>query len=94
MCLTRSSRYVEIDGRRFKVDGCMADIIIDLNANGFKTLGCCCGHGRYSKTIIVREFTGIIYEALSHTIIPRTRRFYRTYKDGYYYIPEIDRSVN
>jgi len=91
MCQTRSSRYISVRGRQFRVDGCMAQKILDLNTHSI-TLGCCCGHGRYPKTIIMQGKAGI-YEYYSGVVIPRTRRFYLTDKDGYYYIPEISEAT-
>ena len=43
---------------------------------GAQTLGSCCGHGKYPKTLIVRNCNGNIVESLSGTIIPRTKHLF------------------
>jgi hypothetical protein len=53
------------------------------------TCGCCCGHGIYPKTIVVRLKDGKIREHFTCVEIPRKRRFYLTDEKGYYYIPEV-----
>lgn len=88
MCLHRSSRKLTLGSRTFRVDGCLHPIIVSLNREYAETLGCCCGHGRYPKTIVIKK-DNVIQEYFSGVVIPRTRRFYRTDKDGYYYIPEL-----
>ena len=63
-----------------------------LNSMGIETLGSCCGHGKYKKTIVVKLETGI-FEWFSMKPIPRIRRFYRRDKQGrlgHYYIPEVE----
>ena len=87
MCKTRNSKSITMQDRTFRVDGCMVDKLETINIYG-KSLGCCCGHGRYPETIVV-SILGRPYEYHSGTHIPRTRRFYKTDADGYYYIPEI-----
>ena len=67
----------------------MTEELRDLLIYGFNTLGSCCGHGKYSKTIII-EFDDKIFEWYSNITIPRTRRFYKTDTQGDYYIPEVD----
>ena len=96
MCDTRNSRRITLGERTFRVDGCMRKTIQDMNDPcsdhvTIETLGCCCGHGRYPETIIIRADHGGIYEYHSGIEIPRTRRFYLTDDDGYYYIPEISK---
>jgi len=58
------------------------------NSSGFKTVACCCGHGKYPMTIVVRFPNGFGWEIISNTMIFRTKRFYKKDKQGYYYIPE------
>jgi len=88
MCSSRNSRRISIQGRNIRVDGCMKDLILDLNEHEIKTLACCCGHGKYQQTIIVTDGKRI-YEFFTDTTIPRKRNFYRTDTDGFYYLPEI-----
>jgi len=78
-----------------KVDDCIAKELLRLNKKGILTLGSCCGHNRYKKTIIILHQDGKTrIEKFSKKIIPRSRRFYVTCKEGknkgYYYIPEIN----
>jgi len=36
----------DAEGRKcFRMDGCIVDAVLAVWAAGFKTLGCCCGHG-------------------------------------------------
>ena len=74
------------------MDKCMKHLIEQLNQDTalgkFRTLSCCCGHGKYPMTIIM-VYGHRIYELLTDITIPRTNRFYRKDKEGYYYIPEV-----
>lgn len=94
MCGTRNSRRISIQGRNIRVDGCMAEKIVRLNELGVVTLGCCCGHGRYPTTIIVKSSSGTIYDSCSAVIVPRTRNFYKTDDDGFYYLPELSEPLS
>lgn len=74
------------DGRR--IDPCLKEEIKELNQL-FTTLACCCGHGKYPKTIIIKSLIkGKPFEIFSRRFIPRKKRFYKKDKQGYYYIPE------
>ena len=77
--------------KRIRLDKCLRIDIHYLNSNGRKTLACCCGHGKYSMTIICRNKNGRIYELLSNITIKRTRNFYRLDSEGFYYIPEVNK---
>ena len=67
----------------------MRELIALLNENGIKTLGCCCGHGRYPKTIVVlHKPTRRPLEVVSGLFIDRKCRFYIKDKAGYFFIPE------
>ncbi len=74
------------DSRR--IDPCMVNLIDFLQLNKIKTLGCCCGHGKYPMTIICR-WGELIFEIVSYTEIKRKKKFYKKDKQGYYYIPEV-----
>ena len=80
------------------VDGCMLNLIYLLNTQGIKTLGCCCGHGKYQMTVVCEEFRDFKqpnrYELISGIEIPRKTRFYVKDKEGYYYIPEVEATRN
>lgn len=54
-----------------------------------KTLGACCGHGKYPLTIIVQNNDRVIFELVSGIIIPRQKRFYIKDEEGVYYVPEV-----
>ncbi len=80
------------DARR--IDPCMRYLIKALNEHGIETLGCCCGHGKYSMTIVYRykskdSMNGNIYDFCTGWGIPRETKFYKKDKQGYYYIPEV-----
>jgi hypothetical protein len=57
----------------------------------------CCGHGKYSKTLIVQNRgSKCIFEWFSVIRLSGTKRgdsrapFYKRDPEGYYYIPEVD----
>jgi hypothetical protein len=65
-----------------------------LNLYGIKTVGSCCGHGRYPLSIIYKTAMNEYYELISGQRIMRTRNFYKKDKDGFYYIPEALEALN
>ncbi len=76
------------DGRR--IDPCMKKEIEKLNKERFITLACCCGHRKYTKTIIVKSLLNEMpFEIFAQQYIPRKKKFYKKDKQGYYYIPEV-----
>jgi hypothetical protein len=84
MCKTHNPR---------KIDSCMKEYINFLMKLNLIPRSCCCGHGKYHKSVIV-ETTNIMgevtnYELFTGKIIPRKKRFYVKDKQGYYFIPEI-----
>jgi len=90
MCQKRSTTRVQVKDKTVRVDACMKRVIGAVNRiPGVNTLACCCGHDRYPMSIVIQyEDTGERRELFSNTFIPRTRNFYRTDKDGFYFIPE------
>jgi len=73
-----------------KIDKCMEVLIEIINSSKvWKTLSCCCGHGKYPMTIIVTSNQSPIFEVFSNKIIPRKKRFYKKDREGYYFIPEV-----
>jgi hypothetical protein len=86
MCNKRSS--VIAINETFRVDPCLRNQIAFYKISGIKTLACCCGHGRYPTTVVIKTTRGI-EEMNTKIIIPRKKRFYLKDKDGFYYIPEI-----
>lgn len=97
-----------------RIDKCMREEIKDFNKSlklldayfekeyKLKIVACCCGHGKYSKTIVLkrRGNEGYYYvepsyfEHFSGVEIPRTRNFYKRDSEGYYYIPEVNQPKN
>ena len=68
----------------------MANIVKFINKRTFfRTLACCCGHGRYPPTIVIEDSDGNNREIFSDIVIPRKRLFYHKDEDGYYFITEV-----
>ena len=72
-----------------KIDPCMKYLIRYLQNMNVPTLACCCGHGKYNMTIIVKFNSYAVLDIVSGKEIPRKRRFYKKDKQGYYFIPEV-----
>lgn len=72
-----------------RVDPCMREAIAVLNARGFVTVACCCGHGKYPMTIVYRGKMGGLFELFSGKRIPSSKKIYKRDKQGYFYIPKI-----
>ena len=86
MCKKKQFRYCPS-----QIDECMKKLVHNLDCflNDFKVVACCCGHGKYPMTILVRSgTTGMVYDICSNKIIPRKRNFYKKDRHGYYFIPE------
>lgn len=74
-----------------QIDKCMRFLIKGIklmSKKEFKIVACCCGHGKYPMTIVVKDENGVYCDIVSGEIINRTRNFYKKDKQGYYYIPE------
>lgn len=95
MCNKRNTVFLHCyyQDRNIHVDNCLALDIISLWKSGFQTVGCCCGHGKYEKTILVKKPNGEVEDVFTSIIVPRKRRFYRKDNEGYYYIPEVEDNV-
>lgn len=63
-----------------------------LNGMEIETFACCCGHGRYFPTVVVK-YNGQPTEFYTGTKIPRKKRFYFKDKSGYFYIPEVENEI-
>ena len=78
-----------------RIDPCMRILIQNINELSYskeiQTVACCCGHGKYPMTILLK-IDGRVFDIVSGKEIPRTRRFYKKDKDGVYYIPETIRT--
>lgn len=76
-----------------KIDSCMRIFIKNLNSLEIKTLSCCCGHGKYPMTVIVKKHLQddlyLVFELFSGIGISRKRKFYKKDKEGFYFIPEV-----
>lgn len=70
-----------------KIDRCMLQSISYLKDIGIKTKACCCGHGKYPLTIVIKK-DGKFYELLRDIELKRKRKFYKKDAQGYYYIKE------
>lgn len=75
-----------------KIDKCMRDLIKGINkimGSNFTLKACCCGHGKYPTTIVVKnKINNTNLEIISNKDIPRKRNIYKKDTEGYYYIPE------
>ena len=94
MCKKRNSTevpYKNQSGHNAKVDNCLVGELISINLSvRYKSISSCCGHGKYPKTIIVKDKKGLIFELHSKIVIPRKRRFYiKNKENGLYHIPEV-----
>jgi len=73
-----------------KKDICMEKICQLINeTTNYKTLGSCCGHGKYPMTIVVTRGYGNPIEWFTQIEIPRKRNFYKKNKQGIFFIPEV-----
>ncbi len=85
MCKKKQFKYCPSE-----IDECMKEEIKKLNEEGIITLSCCCGHGVYPKTIIVKhQRTKQPFELFSKQYILRKKKFYKKDSEGYYFIPEV-----
>lgn len=77
------------------IDPCMVNLIGFLKERGIETVACCCGHGIYPMTILVRTGEPGVTREICHNITfhGRKKRFYRKDEDGVYYIPEVQRMM-
>ena len=74
----------------WKIDPCMSTFVRLLNMyfrRPYKTISCCCGHGKYPMTLLV-ECNGAVLDFFSGEFIKRKSRFYKKDPQGFYYIPE------
>lgn len=88
MCDKRNSVALVMGGRTLRLDSCIREEIRNLNAR-IQTRASCCGHGVYPQTILYQDGFGKIRDLLTDTIIPRKGNFYRSDRNGLYYVPEI-----
>lgn len=97
---------VDIKNGDTRIDPCMRVLIKNLKSllpKDRKIVACCCGHGKYPMTIVIRNTVGekkegvvnvyskdyfIAWDLVSGVEIPRIKRFYKRDKQRIYYIPE------
>lgn len=73
-----------------RIDRCMKPLIAFLRKEGYKTVACCCGHGRYRMTVVHELRNGDRIELFSGVEIPRKRRLYVKDTAGRYFLPEVE----
>ena len=74
-----------------RIDPCMRSLcrFID-DSTRYKVLMCCCGHGKYPMSIIVKDINyNSQFDIISEVMLNDKKRFYKRDKQGYYYIPEV-----
>ena len=85
MCHKKQFKYCPSE-----IDECMKKFVKLLNlclGGGHHTVACCCGHGKYPMTLLIKN-KEVVIDMFSGEIIPRKRNFYKKDEEGYYYIPE------
>ena len=79
------------------IDKCMRDYVKMINKillPIYETKSCCCGHGKYPRTLMIGLKKGsFVFDLFTATIIKREKKFYKKDKEGYYYIPEISKAL-
>ena len=84
----------KLKGLHNRIDPCMKIYIETVNKilkGVYETKACCCGHGKYPKTVVVglKNRSDYCFELFSAKMIYRNKRFYKRDKQGYYFIPEV-----
>lgn len=94
MCEVGTMKEVIINGSSISVDSCIADTVDFINtelSKTFRTVGCCCGHGKYPSTIVVMDiWTGGLFEYFTGMLIPRKRNLYYKDREGIFHLPEMN----
>jgi len=89
MCKKKQFKYCPPE-----LDKCMECSIGILNCffnERARTMASCCGHGKYHKTIVIRDKILGTLELFSGVTIHRKKRFYKKDCEGYYYISEVEK---
>lgn len=80
------------DGRR--IDPCLEGLIAFLNDAGIETVACCCGHGVYPLSIVVRTSVDMTMEICSGTtFVGRKKKYYKKDENGVYFIPGLRKVI-
>ncbi len=67
MCEWGTTKVIKIWNSKLKearlvgIDSCIADFILMLNHNGHETIASCCGHGKETPYIILRDNTWVMF---------------------------------
>jgi hypothetical protein len=84
----------KIKGCGRRIDKCMQNLVSFINEtnSGWQSISSCCGHGKYRPTLILETFGIPSYlEVFSGKLIPKRRKIYKKDKNGYYFIPELEK---
>lgn len=94
------------EGSARNIDPCLVKELEELKdtfprfKEKFKTIMSCCGHFKYSKTLVVQNRgSKVHFEWFSGIRLEGTKRaderapFYKRDQEGYYYIPEVDEVI-
>jgi len=73
-----------------RIDPCMKTTLNLMKENNIEVIECCCGHQKYSRTVVIRCPNGKIIEFYTAIELPRKKRFYARDQSGYMYIPEVE----
>lgn len=84
-----------------RIDPCLIEEIQVLKDSGFNSISSCCGHNKYSPTVVIRDelnlcyelYTGIQLNAYNRRKKKQFNRFYKKDKEGFYYIPELNEKI-
>lgn len=88
---------VDIKNGDTRIDPCMRNIVMELNKRGINIVMCCCGHKKYSMTILVENYfpDSCIVELFSGLKFPKSKKkFYKRDRLGRYFIPEVENEHN
>lgn len=55
MCKQGDTSTLEIDGTVRDIDRCIYPLVQALNDRGFRTIACCCGHGKRPGNIALAD---------------------------------------
>lgn len=81
-----------IKSGNIRIDPCMKEVIDNLKKAGATPLACCCGHGKYHKSIVVEIDDGTRREYYTGVLIPRFSRFYVRDEAKVFFIPESEKA--
>ena len=81
-----------------RIDPCFVDIVKQVQEFGHNTISSCCGHKKYSPSILIRSEDNEVWEWFSVLSIgvynpnfdKRHNKYYKRDGEGYYFIPDLD----